>query len=168
MRTMAEISIRKRHAIKKSQVAEIKKMLSASIGAEAALFESNLIERAETDAAVSLYLIDKKPLLISRDTWAFPTLRGAVLRPFSARRIVVDSGAVAFMVNGADVMRPGIVSVSRDVVAGGPALVVDERHGKPLAVVIALYDANDILAMEKGKAAKNIHHVGDEIWNLEV
>ena len=165
---MAEITIRKRHAIKKSQVAEINKMLKRSLGEEASLFDTSFVERAETDADLSIYLIDKKSLLISRDDWAFPTLRGAHLRPFSARRIVVDSGAVSFMVNGADVMRPGVVSVAMDVKANEPALIVDERHGKPLAVVIALYDASEILAMEKGKIAKNIHYVGDAIWNLEI
>ena len=25
-----------------------------------------------------------------------------------------------------------------------------------------------ILALEKGKAAKNIHYIGDELWNLEL
>lgn len=165
---MAEITIRKRHAIKKSQAALMKKMLERALGDEAALFDTSFVELAETDADISIFLIDKKPLLISRDGWAFPTLRGAHLRPFSARRIVVDSGAVAFMVNGADVMRPGVVSVSPDVRANEPALIVDERHGKPLAVVIALYDAEEILTRDKGKIAKNIHYVGDLIWNLEI
>ncbi|MCQ1539558.1 RNA-binding protein [Methanocalculus taiwanensis] len=165
---MADITIRKRHAIKKSQVSGIKKMIERALGEEAALFDTTSIERAETDADLSIFLIDKKPLIISRDEWAFPTLRGAHLRPFSARRITVDSGAVSFMVNGADVMRPGVISVTDDVKKGEPALIVEERHGKPLAVVIALYDADEIIAMEKGKIAKNIHYVGDAIWNLEM
>ena len=44
------------------------------------------------------------------------------------------------VVNGADVMRPGIVAVSDDVVAGGPVQIVDERHKKPLAIGVALMD----------------------------
>ncbi len=165
---MADITIRKRHAIKKSQVAGIKQMIERALGEEASLFDTTSIERAETDADLSIFLIDKKPLLISRDNWAFPTLRGAHLRPFTARRITVDSGAVSFMVNGADVMRPGVVSVTGDIRKGEPALIVEERYGKPLAVVIALYDADEIRTMEKGKIAKNIHYVGDAIWNLEI
>ncbi len=165
---MADITIRKRHAIKKSQVAGIKQMIERALGEEASLFDTTSIERAETDADLSIFLIDKKPLLISRDNWAFPTLRGAHLRPFTARRITVDSGAVSFMVNGADVMRPGVVSVTGDIRKGEPALIVEERYGKPLAVVIALYDADEIRAMEKGKIAKNIHYVGDAIWNMEM
>ena len=165
---MAEIIIKKRHAIKKGQLASLMTKLKESIGDDAGLYTAPMIEIAETTSKFNIYLIDKKPILMEKDEWAFPTLRGAILRPFSGRRIVVDMGAVPYMVNGADIMRPGIVSVTPDVKAGYPALAVDESHGKPLAVVIPLYDADGVLALEKGKAAKNIHYVGDELWNLEL
>ena len=87
---------------------------------------------------------------------------------FPERRIVVDSGAVPYVVNGADVMRPGIVSVSDDIRAGAPAQVVEERHGKPIAICIALHDAPGIREMKSGKACRNIHHVGDEIWATRI
>lgn len=165
---MAEIIIKKRHAIKKGQLTSLMTKLKESIGDDAGLYTAPMIEIAETTSKFNIYLIDKKPILMEKDDWAFPTLRGAILRPFSGRRIVVDMGAVPYMVNGADIMRPGIVSVTPDVKAGYPALAVDESHGKPLAVVIPLYDADGVLALEKGKAAKNIHYVGDELWNLEL
>ncbi|HJJ33488.1 MAG TPA: RNA-binding protein [Methanocorpusculum sp.] len=165
---MAEIIIKKRHAIKKGQLTSLMTKLKESIGDDAGLYTAPMIEIAETTSKFNIYLIDKKPILMEKDEWAFPTLRGAILRPFSGRRIVVDMGAVPYMVNGADIMRPGIVSVTPDVKAGYPALAVDESHGKPLAVVIPLYDADGVLALEKGKAAKNIHYVGDELWNLEL
>ena len=165
---MAEIIIKKRHAIKKGQLTSLMTKLKESIGDDAGLYTAPMIEIAETTSRFNIYLINKKPILMEKDEWAFPTLRGAILRPFSGRRIVVDMGAVPYMVNGADIMRPGIVSVTPDVKAGQPALAVDESHGKPLAVVIPLCDAEGILALEKGKAAKNIHYVGDELWNLEL
>ena len=74
----------------------------------------------------------------------------------------------AFVVNGADIMRPGIVALTDDIRADRPALVVEERHGKPLAVCIARLDADALRAETGGKVCKNIHHVGDEIWGLEV
>jgi arCOG04150 universal archaeal PUA-domain protein len=126
------------------------------------------IEIAETVSKFNIYIIDKKPMLIEKDDWAFPTLRGAIARPFSGRRICVDMGAIPYVINGADIMRPGIVSVSDDVKANMPALVVDESHDKPLAVVIPLYDAEALRALEKGKAAKNLHYIGDELWNMEL
>jgi PUA domain protein len=164
---MASLTIKKRHAIKKGQLAELMEKLTGTIGEEAKQYSAPMIEIAETASKFSIYLIGKKPLVMERDGWAFPTLRGAVQIPFSGKRIVVDMGAIPYVINGADVMRPGIVSVSGDVRCGMPALVVDESHDKPLAVVLPLYDAPDIIALEKGKAAKNIHYIGDELWNLE-
>ena len=154
---MAELTIKKRHAIKKSQLTSLMKKLGESIGEDAALYNAPMIEIAETASKFNIYIIDKKPLVMEQEEWAFPTLRGAVLRPFSGRRIAVDMGAVPYMINGADVMRPGIVSVTDDVRAGLPALVVDESHDKPLAVVIPLYDAAGIIALEKGRTAKNLN-----------
>ena len=165
---MVELTIKKRHAIKKSQLASLMQKLTDTLGSDAALYNAPMIEIAETASKFDIYIIDKKPLIMEQDTWAFPTLRGAVLRPFSGHRIVVAMGAVPYMINGADVMRPGIVSVTDDVVAGKPALVADEIHDKPLAVVIPLYDAAGIIALEQGKAAKNMHYIGDELWNLEL
>lgn len=165
---MVELTIKKRHAIKKGQQTSLVTKLRENIGDEAELYSAKMIEIAETVSKFNIYLIDKKPMLIEKDDWAFPTLRGAIARPFKGRRIAVDMGAIPYVINGADVMRPGIVSVTDDIKANKPALVVDESHDKPLAVVIPLYDAEELRALEKGKAAKNLHYVGDELWNLEL
>jgi PUA-domain protein len=165
---LAVLSIKKRHTIRKSDIAKLFKRLEDEIGNAAALFRSEKVEMVETTSAFTLYLIDRRPLLIEYDGWVFPTLRGAIERPFSERHIEVDMGAVAFMVKGADVMRPGIVAVSDDIIAGSPVLITEERHKKPLSIGIALYDSPTIQDMEKGKVVQNLHYVGDEIWNLEL
>lgn len=165
---MPKITIKKRHVIRKSQITELLDRLTNEIGASADLFRSDRIERVETDASVELYLVEKKPFLMASETWAFPTLRGLVEHPIPERRVVVDAGAVRFVANGADAMRPGIVSISPDVRAGHPVQVVEERYGKPLAVGLALLDAADMERQEKGKSVKSIHYVGDDIWNLEI
>ena len=78
-------------------------------------------------------------------------------------RVTVDMGAVKFVSNGADIMRPGIVSVE-EFSKGDHVAVVDERNGVSLAVCEALADSSEIEDMESGKVLKNIHYVGDEIW----
>lgn len=165
---MAPITIKKRHTVRKSEMAEIVRRLEEELGNEADLFVSDRIEVAETGGPIRFYFIDRLPLLFERGGVLFPTLRGAMARPFAARRITVDMGAVQFVVNGADIMRPGIVGVTDDVRADRPALVVEERHHKPLAVCLARLDAAPLRAETAGKVCKNIHHVGDEIWGLEV
>lgn len=165
---MSKYTIKRRHAIRRSQIARILDQLAEEIGSSAEAYRSERIERVETDAPFEIYLVDRKPLLMATDTWIFPTLRGLVERPISERRVVVDTGAVRFMANGADAMRPGITFISPDVRAGHPVQVVEERHGKPLAVGIAFFDATDMEQQERGKSVKSIHHVGDDIWNLEI
>ncbi|MEA2035421.1 MAG: RNA-binding protein [Euryarchaeota archaeon] len=166
---MSKITAKKRHTLRRSKQSKLYSGLEKQIGTSASLFKTESIEMLETTSDFTLYLINKKPLLMGyKDMWTFPTLRGAVEIPFPERRIVVDSGAVPFMAKGADVMRPGIVSVSDDIKKDLPVVIVEERYKKPLAIAIALYNAEEILNLKTGKAAKNIHSVGDEIWNLEI
>ena len=96
-------------------MAGIVRRLETDLGAEAELFAGERIEVAETGGPVRFYFVDREPLLFERGGVLFPTLRGAMARPFRARRITVDMGAVPYVVNGADIMRPGIVAISDDV-----------------------------------------------------
>jgi len=165
---MKRIVIKKRHSIRRSQAQELLGRLAEQIGPSANFFHAEMIEVLETTANVSLFMVNKKPLLMATAAWVFPTLKGAVQCPFPERRVVVDAGAIPYVVNGADIMRPGIVSVTDDVKAGSPVQIVDERHGKPLAIGVALLDAHDLRASTAGKMVKKFHHVGDEIWNMEI
>lgn len=165
---MGSIVVRKRHPIRKAQVNALFERLEAEIGSSAALFKTERVEMIESSAKLQIYLIDRRPLLMEQDTWVFPTLRGAIAHPFDEHRVVVDSGAIPYLINGADVMRPGIISVSPDVKKDKPVLIVEERHKKPIAVGISLYDATELEQLERGRALRNIHYVGDELWNLEL
>jgi PUA-domain protein len=165
---MADIVIKKRHSIRKDEIASIMEELEAQIGTGADLFRVDRMERVETDSPFTLYLVNRQPLLMRYQTWVFPTLRGALERPFPQRRVMVDQGAIPFLVNGADVMRPGIRSLTDDVKASAPVLVAEEIHRKPIAVAVALYDAERIRNETKGKMCKTIHFVGDLLWRLEV
>ncbi|MDD1716663.1 MAG: RNA-binding protein [Methanoregulaceae archaeon] len=164
---MAKIIPRKRHSIRKTQVSELTARLTSEIDGAADQFSSERLEVVEMNTGLQIFLVDRKPLLMEYRETVFPTLKGALERPFSQRCIVVDSGAVPYVINGADVMRPGIVSVTDDVRAGGLVQIVEERHRKPIAIGVAMLDAAEIRIRTGGKMAKNIHYVGDEIWNIE-
>ncbi|MDD4299265.1 MAG: RNA-binding protein [Methanomicrobium sp.] len=169
---MGKITVRKRYAVRKSKLSEIYENLRDNIGESSDLFRSDRVEIVETNGDRTtdriIYLVDKKPHLMETEGQIFPTLRGAVEKPFFERRIIVDSGAIPFMAKGADLMRPGIVSASPDIKEGKPLVIVEENHKKPLAIGIALMDYDAMMAAESGKVAKNIHYVGDDIWNLEI
>ncbi len=77
-------------------------------------------------------------------------------------KVVIDTGAVRHIFNGADVMRPGIVSFesfSEKTVV----LVVEEKFKRPMAVGISLFGSEEAKKMVKGIIIKNLHNHGDEI-----
>ncbi|WOF15203.1 DUF1947 domain-containing protein [Methanoplanus sp. FWC-SCC4] len=165
---MGKLSVRKRYTVRKSKLSKIYESLREQIGDSAELYKSDRVEIVETTGDAVIYLVDKKPLLMDLDGIVFPTLRGAIAFPFPERRVVVDSGAISFMAKGADLMRPGIVSLTDDIEKDLPFVIVEESYNKPLAIGIASMDGADIESAEKGKVAKNIHYVGDDIWSLEI
>ncbi len=105
-------------------------------------------------------LYEGRPVLVQKATGEVVPFVGAVRSPgLRIKRVVVDQGAVRFILNGADVMGPGIVDVDGDVGEGDLVVVVDERYGAPLAVGYALRSASDM--RERGKSVKNVHHAKD-------
>jgi PUA-domain protein len=164
---MPKIIPRKRHILRKSQIQDLYSRLAAEIGPSAELFRDERLEIVETSGDVVIYLVGKQPLLLEYKGTLFPSLKGALERSFPERRVTVDTGAVSYVVNGADVMRPGIVAITDDVREGAPVQIVEERHGKPIALGIALMDAQAMREKTTGKVVKTFHYVGDEIWNIE-
>jgi len=93
-----------------------------------------------------------------------PTLR-LLLERTLLKQVTVDMGAVKFMSSGADVMRPGITDVDLSLEKGELAVIVDETHKKPLCVARALFSGEEMAGMTEGKVLKNVHFVGDKLWN---
>jgi len=122
------------------------------------------IETIETDNT-QIFLIDGKPILFRTGEAVLPTLQATeILKQLP--KIVVDMGAIPHVCNGADIMAPGIVHVEGEFDKGNLVIVADEKHGKPLAVGETLLASAEAKATKKGMVVKNLHYVGDEIWNL--
>jgi PUA domain protein len=79
--------------------------------------------------------------------------------------VVVDEGATRFLVNGADVMRPGIRTMDDWGVAGKMVVVKEEKKGRAIVVGPTTVSGAEAAAMSKGGCVKNLHHVGDRYWN---
>lgn len=120
-------------------------------------------ELLELEDGRAVILVGGKGLFIRSREGLFPTLHAVDL--LQLRRVVIDMGAVPHIANGADVMGAGVVSADVEIKVGDAVAVVDERHGKPLAIGLALVLGTGMGA-PKGKVVKNIHHVGDEVWRL--
>ena len=72
---------------------------------------------------------------------------------------------VVMYCSGADIMVPGITEVQADFNKGEVVVVRDKIHKKALSVGKALKSSNEIREAKKGKVIKNLHYVGDKLWN---
>ncbi len=127
-------------------------------------FGSNArIELVETDFG-EIFLINGKPLIFKTEGSVFPTLVFTELLA-SAPKVVVDMGAVPHVCNGADVMAPGVFRFEGGFKKGDLVFVVDEKHGKPIAVGETAYSDAEATKVKRGVVVKNIHFVGDKIWD---
>ena len=77
--------------------------------------------------------------------------------------VMVDMGAVKFMCNGANLMRPGIKQFSEfskdDIVC-----IVEESQNKFLAVGKSEVNSFELDNMNKGEVLKNLHYISDKAW----
>jgi len=79
-------------------------------------------------------------------------------------KIIVDKGAIRFVCNGANVMRPGVITVEGNFESNDIICVKDVQYGKFLAIGFALKNSSEIKDISKGIVMKNMHYVGDKFW----
>ncbi|MCX8172588.1 MAG: pseudouridine synthase, partial [Archaeoglobaceae archaeon] len=103
------------------------------------------------------------PLLLEYEGKHYLSVYGVIKLKPEKYKITVDSGALESIMNGADVMKPGIVAVDNRIREGDFVYVTVEGKESPIAVGIALCKAEEMKG--KGKAVKNLHHIRDKIWN---
>ncbi len=114
--------------------------------------------------------VDKELSFFRDEGKLYPSLRYVYKNPEvqeSMKKISVDMGAVRFVAKGADIMNPGIKSFGDGIRSGDVVLVIDENNKKPIAIGQSRVDSEDFNPSEKGKSIRNVHHVGDSIWDEE-
>jgi len=121
------------------------------------------VEVSETPAA-KIFFTNGKPLMANLKDVLVPTLlfeKALLFLP----KTTVNMGAVPHICNGADLLAPGIVQIDGNFRTNDYIVIIDERHHKPLAIAIALMDSETARNLQHGKVAKNMHYVGDSLWN---
>jgi PUA domain protein len=159
------MDVKSRHHLRSDAVDEIREALADQLGVDldADSFEKVELEGGDWDVV----LVDGEPLVLYLDGEPFLTVKGANRYPPAKRTVTVDAGAVQFVSDGADVMRPGIVEADGNVAEGDLVVVGEESHGKVLAVGRALTDGADMVG-EEGRVVESLHHVGDDLFELSV
>ncbi|MHA2462198.1 MAG: DUF1947 domain-containing protein [Candidatus Thorarchaeota archaeon] len=159
--------VRKRHLMKKREMKRelerIEKILSSPV---VGLGAKSQFEEGILDDGSRIIILNNEIIFFEEDGNLYPTLRALLDGIVKIPQIAVDMGAVKFVVNGADIMRPGITAIDDDILEGSVVAVIDERHGKPLAVGVSKMSSEDLRAATSGKVILSVHHINDDLWNF--
>jgi len=164
------MEIQSRHHLRSDAVDDVEAAVAEGLGVELDADSYELVELG--DSPFDLVLVDGEPLVLFHDPpdgdrEPFLTVKGANAHPPERGVVTVDAGAVEFVTNGADVMRPGIVAADEAIAAGDLVAVNEETHGKFLAVGRALVDGPEMPG-DEGRVVGALHHVGDELYEFAV
>lgn len=167
---MSEFKLRNKQRLRKKETGEMSDALFAATGIRV-FDEKDNVDVAEAQN-FNVIILDNVAIGVIAEAKPFLSVKGMMKFPIGDKRaITVDMGAVPFVTKGADLMVPGIRQMDMEIKAGDWCYIRDERNKRPLAIGIALLDAAKIMEMkgagQKGKAAKIIHYVGDELWGFE-
>ena len=159
------MDVKSRHHLRSDAVREIREALAEGLGVD---LDADSFEKVDLeDEDWEVVLVDGSPLVLYLSGEPFLTVRGANEYPPARRRVTVDAGAIQFVSDGADVMRPGVVEADPDIAEGDLVVVDEEAHGKVLAVGRALTGGEDMVG-DRGRVVESLHRVGDGLYELTV
>eukprot|EP00824_Muranothrix_gubernata_P026240 TRINITY_DN9048_c0_g1_i1.p2 TRINITY_DN9048_c0_g1~~TRINITY_DN9048_c0_g1_i1.p2 ORF type:complete len:186 (-),score=45.56 TRINITY_DN9048_c0_g1_i1:38-595(-) len=130
-----------------------------------------LLGKCHSPDHVSLIVSEGEILFFQdRDGALFPTLRLLHRFPGLLPRMQVDKGAIRFVLQGAQIMCPGLTSpggnmsdVDKDIIVG----VFAEGKEHALAVGRMMLSTESVRTVNKGPAIDNIHYLTDGLWQLK-
>ena len=157
------MQVKSRHHLRSDDVAALEDAMANKLGVDLAgdAYERVTFEGGEREVV----LVDGEPRIAYFDDDPFLTVRGANAYDPQTRLVVVDAGAVSFVSDGADVMRPGITEVRGEVAEGDLVVIAEASHEKVLAVGRSRVTDEEMLG-DEGKVIDSIHHVGDELYQF--
>jgi len=162
---MSELRVRKRKRLREKEVRALSEEISSKVGVPVFSLDDT-VDQAESSDMGLVYVNGEIDAFILQGK-AFLTVRGLLKYPATKSFVTVDMGAIRFVINGADIMGPGIVEADVTLQPGDMVWVRDEKNKKPLAVGLALVTGSEMAAKKPGKAIKSILFVGDKLWKLE-
>jgi len=164
------MKIKTRHFIKKSELRPIKEDVLKHYDqkfVDQIFPEKCRVEIIQTEAGDTLYAIDNTLKLWKSKDGYIPVLTLLLKKQIDMKTVIVDFGAVRYVTNGADIMRPGITKIDPSIEKGDIIQIVEETKHRALAIGKAMFDALEMESLNSGKVIKNIHTIQDSIWDFE-
>ncbi|PSP80864.1 RNA-binding protein [Halobacteriales archaeon QS_1_68_20] len=159
------MDVKSRHHLRSDEVGDLEEAIADQLGVDVDGEQYELVELTGVD--FDLVLVDGDPDVVQFPEGPFLTVSGANAHDPTTGVVTVDAGAIQFVSDGADVMRPGIVEADDGISEGDLVVINEESHGKYLAVGRALTDGDDMVG-DSGKVVESIHHVGDDLYEFSV
>jgi len=159
------MEIKSRHHLRSDDVADVESAVADALGVTLDGDSYELVELE--DSEFDVVLVDGEPHVLYYEDEPFLTVQGANAHDPDRRVVTVDAGAISFVSDGADVMRPGIVAADERIAAGDLVAIAEESHGKVLAIGRATADGADMLG-DSGKVVESVHHVGDDLFEFTI
>ena len=159
------MEVKSRHHLRSDEIRNLETALSEGLGVDVDGDTYEFV--ALTGTEFDLVLVDGEPAVMYVDDEPFLTVRGANAYEPERGVVTVDAGAVSFVSDGADVMRPGIVDADEAIEEGDLVVIAEESHGKVLAVGRAMVDGDDMVG-DSGKVVSSVHYVGDDLFEFNV
>ena len=126
-----------------------------------------LIAKAQDN--VQLIIVNNEILFFNvRDGPFYPTLKLLHKYPAMMNKLQVDSGAIRFVLGGANIMCPGLTSpngrMPKDLGIDEPVAIYANGKLHALAIGITKMSTNDIRKINKGMAVETVHYLMDGLW----
>jgi len=154
----------KKWVLSRRDSAETISRIESSLGVDLSLPKSAQAQCSEPGEGAVFVMLDGFEFVQAGEAY-FPYVGSqATLALFP--QAFVDEGAIRFLLNGADVMRPGIRKFDEWGPPGKMIVVREEKKGRAIAVGPSLVASAQAQEMTKGGCVKNVHHLGDKYWNM--
>ncbi len=166
-----EIEIKRRTYLNKKAIKELKAKIPPDW--RNILDVKRTVEYIEFKNSVRFILVEKIPTFIilkdkdSKGEVVIPHLKLLIdTDKIVLPKVIVDRGAVSFVMNGANIMRPGVTYFEDEIQSGSVVSVYPENFDKPIAVGKSLINSEEFNKITKGAIVKNLHYLNDLFWKL--
>ena len=142
------MKIKQRHFIRKSELTTLKEEILNHYDQnfiDQIFPKKSNVELILTESGDTLFAVNNELKLWKSKEGYIPVLTLLLNNRVELKTIVVDFGAVRFVTNGADVMRPGITKIDPSINKGDIVKIEEETNHRALAVCKAMYDASEMV-----------------------
>ena len=163
------MNIKQRHFIRKNELNQLRENISIQYNdhfSNVVFPKKSKVEIIITEDGDELYAVNDKLTVWKSKEGYLPVLTLLLNKQVELKTVIVDMGAVKFVTNGADIMRPGIRKIEPEIKKNEIIRIADEKNNQTLAVGKAIFDAEEMQKMKKGKVIKNLHTIQDSVWKF--